>query len=76
MLSLIRMSDEWHVYLDEDSTYDFATIELAAEFLNSSCKINDDEIDEAIIQIHLSGKSKAIFTYDGKFKETVDMHTS
>lgn len=72
MISLLRTDEGWVVGIGK-STHDFNTIELAAEFLVSGCRVEDDEIDEAIIDMSLSGKDKALFQ-DGKFKESVSSY--
>lgn len=70
MINLLKTNDGWIV---DDGAYTFApydTIEKAAEHL-INCKVEDDEIDEALIDMALSNKNKAIFE-NGKFKESVN----
>ncbi len=48
----------------------FDSIDKACDFLLDSLKVNDDEIDEAIIQLHANHHTVATFTQEGKLLKT------
>ena len=68
-------SVNWAVTTDPGSSQkikrrDFATIELAAEFLNS-LNVSDDDIDSALIAMYTLGHTRAVFR-DLKFEYSQD----
>lgn len=73
MISLLKTNNGWVVEMNNTHS-EYRTIEQAADFLISLGKVDDDEIDEALMQMALYDKDKALFTMDGKFKETVSAH--
>lgn len=73
MANLVKKQEGWVVTYIEDRTSKFkkfATIEPAADFLNEKCGIPNDEIDAAIIRIHVTeGQYKSVWAlFDGKNK--------
>lgn len=61
----------WTVYA-EHIFLQFATIELAADYLIDKLNINDDEIDCALVDMLGYDKRVALFNSDGNFIEVAD----
>ena len=73
MVNLIRKSDtEWTVIGEGGKTFVTKSIETAAHMMVHIFKVQDDEIDEALIEMYGHNRSKAIFNSDGYLVETVD----
>lgn len=70
MVNLVKKSDDdWTVtYLikDEQLFKKFSTIELAADFMVKELKVNDFQIDNALIEMAGLKRKRAIFNRSGE----------
>lgn len=64
MANLVQKSDGWivtYILKAEVVNQRFATIELAADFLNKKLNISDDAIDDALCEMVAYDHKRAIF---------------
>lgn len=71
-MMLIKGKQDWTVY---DAQYvktiePFASVDAACDFLMDTMKVPDEEIDQALIALTVSGDNCAVFTPDGEFQIT------
>ena len=73
MVNLIKKAnDRWKVTGEGKVFDEITSIETAAHFMAHYFKINDDEIDEALVEMYGFNRSRAIFGADGFLIETVE----
>ena len=68
MVTLTKASEHWVVSYDTDFQM-FSTIEAAAQFLVQDFGIEDEEIDEALVEMAGFDRLKALFV-NGRLQET------
>ena len=72
MVNLIKKNNIWSISGEGKEFDNFSSIESAAHFLMHYFKVKDEVIDDALIEMLLLGRSRAIFSADGELESTVD----
>ena len=72
MVNLTKKNNTWSVSGEGKAFDNFSSIETAAHFLMHYFKVKDEAIDDALIEMLLLGRSRAIFNADGELESTVE----